>query len=48
MAAPGRTFDAHLIVGTDDWVVDLTNDVAVSQRERRCVDYAAGGFGHSR
>ena len=28
MAAPGRTFDAHLIVGTDDWVVDLTNDVA--------------------
>ena len=28
MAAPGRTFDAHLIVGTDRWIVDLTNDVA--------------------
>ena len=35
MAAPGRTFDAHLIVGTDRWIVDLD--------ERRCVSLSVNG-----
>lgn len=27
MARPGRTIDAHVMVGTDDWLIDLTPEV---------------------